>query len=174
MAEGNWDLSGRIEGAKPPTIIGLELEVIRIVESTPRHFLFLSEKAWGGYFHWFGRSLKCDYPSECKRCTTSRKKWRGYIHAIEFLSTAKKEVIIELTQVALVMIDLQLATQPMRGAQFKIAKTKGGKHGRFVIESLPKRISGSTLPDAKNIGSTVESLWKINEAWSGSTPEDSI
>jgi len=171
MDAGNIDVTGIVEGAPPPKTVGLELEVIRIVGCSPRHFVLLSEKAFGAWFHWIGRSVRCARPDECERCKRSKPKWRGYIHAFELLPTAKKNVILELTLPAIALIEMQLAMQPLRGAQVKLAKTKGGKHGRFVVEVLPRRVDSKTLPDAAAPLVTLEWLWKINEAWDGPKPE---
>jgi len=165
MTVGEIDVSGILEGAEPPKTIGLELEVIRIVGCTPRHFVILSEKAFGAWFHWIGRSVKCLKPDDCERCQRSKSKWRGYVHAFEFLAAGKKSVIIELTLPALAMIEMQLAMQPLRGCQVKLAKTRGGKHGRYLVEVLSRRVDGATLPPAANPKETMEWLWKINEGW---------
>lgn len=170
MDAGQIDVSGIVEGASPPKTVGLELEVIRIVTSTPRHFILLSEKAFGAWFHWIGRSVRCGQPGECERCKKSRAKWRAYIHAFELLATAKKSVILELTLPAVSLIEAQLAMQPLRGTQVKLAKTKGGKHGRFVVEVLPRRVTSQTLPEGATVMLTLDKLWQINEAWDGPKP----
>ena len=172
MERMDYDLTGRIEGAAPPKTVGLALEVVRITTSIPRQFIMLNDKPWGAWWHWFGRSLRCNFPEECQRCARNIKKYRVYYHAIELLPTFKKEVLIELTHMAACMIDIQLATQPLRGSQFKIAKTKGGKHGRFVIEVLPKRISDTTLMPGKSPAKTMSELWDMNESWNGSKAEN--
>lgn len=171
MQTGNFDVSGIVEGAQPPKTVGLELEVVRIVTCTPRHFVMLSEKAFGAWFHWVGRSVTCAQPNECARCKKTQAKWRGYVHALELLPSAKKSVIVELTLTALALIDIQLATQPLRGSQVKIWKTKGGKHGRFQVEVLPRRITVNTLPDAAQPFETLNKLWTINEIWDGPKSE---
>lgn len=171
MTPESIDVSGICEGATPPKTVGLDLEVVRIVNTSPRQFVFLSEKAWGAWFHWIGRSVPCSRPAECERCTRSKAKWRGYIHAFEFLAAGKKSVIIELTLPALALIEMQLALQPLRGTQVKLAKTKGGKHGRFLVEVLGRRVDPATLPPAANPQTTLEWLWKINEGWDRPKPE---
>lgn len=160
------NVSGIVEGADPPKTIGLEYEVTRIVSSTPRHFVILSQKAFGAWFHWVGRSITCLKPEPCARCEVSESKWRCYVHAFEAVSTQKKSVIIELTLPAIALIEIQLASQPLRGTQVKLSKTKGGKHGRFVVEVLPRRITDSTLPDPHDVARTLCKLWSINEKWS--------
>jgi len=163
MDQSDYSLEGRVDGALPPTTVGLSMEVVRITSTQNRHFVMLSEKPFGAWFHWFGRSVPCTNMDDCERCKSNQKKWRGYIHALELLGPKSKEVIIELTHTAIVMIDVQLCTQPLRGSQIKFCKTKGGKHGRFVIEILPRRIGGTTLPDPKSPESYLRRLWKINE-----------
>lgn len=172
MNAGNYDVSSILEGSPPPQTVGLELEVVRITGCSPRHFVLLSEKAWGAWFHWVGRSVKCAQPSPCERCKRSKPKWRGYVHAFELMPTAKKNVIIELTLSALALLDMQLAMQPMRGTQCKIGKTKGGKHGRFVLEVLGRRVDVATLPEASKPEETLTWLWEKNETWDGPKQEN--
>jgi len=82
-----------------------------------------------------------------------------------------KSVIIELTLPAIALVEIQLSHQPLRGAQLRLSKTKGGKHGRFVVEVLPKRISSPTLPAAHDVALTMNKLWEINERWDGPIAE---
>lgn len=173
MDAGEIDVSGIVEGAKPPETVGLEYEVTRIVSSTARHFVVLSEKGFGAWFHWIGRSVPCMKPDACERCKKSLPKWRCYVHALELVNTTKKTVIIELTLPAMALIEIQLAGQPFRGTQVKISKTKGGKHGRFLVEVLPRRVGGQTLPDAHNPADTLAKLWSINERWDGPSVKQS-
>jgi len=161
------DVSGIVNGAPPPKTVGLDYEVTRIVSSTPRHFVVLADKAFGAWFHWKGRSVKCLKPEPCEKCKASDPKWRCYLHALELIGALTKSVIIELTLPAIALIEIQLANQPLRGSQCRISKTKGGKHGRFVVEVLPKRISPTTLPLAHDVATTLNKLWEINERGDG-------
>jgi hypothetical protein len=167
MDATNIDVSGIVEGAPPPKTVGLEYEVTRIISSTPRQFVVLADKAFGAWFHWKGRSVRCAKPEPCERCLASEAKWRCYVHAIELLGALTKSVIIELTLPAIALVEIQLSNQPLRGTQVKLSKTKGGKHGRFVVEVLPKRISTATLPVAHDVATTMNKLWEINERWDG-------
>ena len=159
------DVSGIVDGAAPPKTVGLQYEVTRIVSCTPRHFVVLAEKGFGAWFHWKGRSVKCLKPEPCERCGESDPKWRCYMHSLELIGALTKSVIIELTLPAVALIEIQLNNQPLRGSQVRLSKTKGGKHGRFVVEVLPKRISGTTLPMAHDVAMTMNKLWEINERW---------
>jgi len=164
MAKNHYSLNGSIKGAAPPDRPGLETEVIRIVSQNPRTFYLLSEKPWGAYWHWSGRSLKCTHDDDCERCKNLvPRKWRGYIHAIEMIGTGKQDVIVELTQKAICLLDVQLCMQPYRGAVCTMKKTPGGAKGRFIIEVLPRRIDALTLPDEVDPSIMMNKLWELNE-----------
>jgi hypothetical protein len=168
MESQDYSLEGRISGSLPPKRPGLDIEVIRITSSTARQFVILSDQPWGAYIHWVGKSVRCREPEPCEFCKKGRNKWRGYIHAIELLGASNREVVIEITHVACVMIDIQLCGQPLRGSQLRMAKTKGGKHGRFVLDLVPRRIDEKTLIAPKPPEILLGKLWEINERKSGS------
>jgi len=168
MAKENYSLTGRYRGAKLPEVPGIEVEVIRITSTENRIFCLCSTMPWVSWWHWGGKSLRCTDNLECDRCKTGiPRKIRGYIHAIEFLGTAKREVIIELTHTAMVMIDVALCGQPHRGCMVLMKKTKGGKHGRFVIDVKTQRIDAATLPDERDPEPLMLKLWAFNERRDG-------
>lgn len=163
MASKSYSLNGMMRGSAPPLFPGIELEVVRITTPNRRLFYLCSDKPWGAYYHWSGCSLECTQPNPCALHDRSVPlKWRGYVHALEQHGVAQREVIIELTQTALVMLDLQLCGQPVRGTMVNIAKTKGGKHGRFVVEVVPRRIDAATLCDERDPEPVLRKLWLHN------------
>lgn len=163
MANIDYSLKGRIRGAEPPKAPGIELEVVRITSTDNRIFYLLSDCPWAAYYHWKGLSVACAGGSDCTNCEKAvPRKWRSYIHALEQVGTSQREVIIEITHSATVMIDVQLCGQPHRGAVVQMKKTKGGKHGRFVIEVLPRRISPAQLADEKDPAPVLTRLWEMN------------
>lgn len=164
MASNSYSLTGRIKGSAPPAQPGIETEVVRITSTVRRHFYLLSPEPWGAYWHWSNGSLECREPEKCERCEVSMpRKWRAYIHALETIGTSQQSVILEITQTATVMIDVQLCTQPYRGAYVVMNKTAGGKHGRFVVEMMPRRIDPITLPIALDPAPIMKKLWALNE-----------
>lgn len=168
MAKGDYSLKGRIGGAAPPDRPGIEVEVVRITGVESRHFYLVGEMPWGAYFHWTGVSVGCRKPEQCGYCDRAvPRKWRAYLHALEQIGLSHREVILELTHTATVMLDVQLCGQPHRGTIVNIKKTKGGKHGRFVIEVIARRADKATLPDERDPSVTLEKLWKMNERRGG-------
>lgn len=71
--------------------------------------------------------------------------------------------MIELTHSATVMIDVALCGQSPRGACVNLRKTKGGKHGRFVVEMLARRVDPATLPNEKDPMVILTKLWEWNQ-----------
>jgi hypothetical protein len=169
MDVSNYDVSDLIFGAPPPKTIGMEYEVIRITKPSFRQFVILSEKGFGAWYHYMGRSLTCAKPLPCERCVRSQAKWRAYIHAIEIEGALRKSVILEITHSAVALLNVAIAGQPLRGSMVKIKKTDGGKHGRFVIEAMSNRFASAQLPDAHDCSKTLRQLWKINEQKNGSS-----
>lgn len=164
MANNSYSLNGRIRGAAPPSAPGIETEVVRITSVDRRHFYLVSHEPWCAYFHWNGASLKCDDPEKCDKCEKGMpRKWRAYIHALEQLGTVQRSVILEITHMCTVILDVQLCGQPWRGSYCVLSKTKGGKHGRFVVEVMPRRIDANTLPNEINPAPILEKLWAMND-----------
>jgi hypothetical protein len=161
----DYSLEGRIRGKSPPKHPGIELEVIRITSTENRLFYLLGDMPWGADFHWrSNRSLPCAGEETCKYCLECvAKKWRAYVHALEQAGTNSRPVIIELTHTAIVMLDVLLVGQPHRGAVVQMRKTKGGKHGRFLIDVLPRRVDPVTLPVAVDPETRLRKLWELNE-----------
>ena len=67
MDVSNYDVSSLVCGAPPPKVVGMEYEVIRITKSVFRTFVILSEKGFGAWYHYMGRSLVCAKPLPCER-----------------------------------------------------------------------------------------------------------
>jgi hypothetical protein len=164
MGTGNYQLTGRYRGVAPPETVGLDCEVVRITSTENRLFYLLSEAPWNCNFHWVGVSVQHQQEGECKYCTrVAPLKFRSYIHALEQCGTLQKSVMVELTHAALVLIDVQLCGQAHRGSIVNLRKSKGGAHGRFVIEMKERRIDPKTLPDEKDPQPVLEKLWALNE-----------
>ena len=82
MDVSNYDVSDMIFGASPPKTIGMEYEVIRITKPTFRQFVILSEKGFGAWYHYMGRSLTCAKPLPCERaCARKRNGERTYMQS---------------------------------------------------------------------------------------------
>ncbi len=80
-----------------------------------------------------------------------------YIHAI---SMDRKELFLELTQTAGDQIDLLADPgKNLRGHQYKIKKTAGGKKGRYVIERVSQIVASDTLPQEKDPLPVLRNLW---------------
>lgn len=158
-----------IRGAAPPPSLGPAIEVTRILGTVPRMFTIISASPWGAFFHFYGgRSRECygqDDPTHCDRCAKAwPRNWRAYVHVVEHQGQTSSTAILELTQVALQAIFDQVGNKPtLRGVLIRAAKTKGGKHGRFVIEVLPR--AAIQTSDIREIEPEpiVRKLWKINE-----------
>lgn len=163
--EKDYSFNGRIRGSAPPKRPGIEIEVVRVTETENRFFILLTEKPWCAFFHWLAaRSVTCSDNEDCAKCVKSvPRKWRAYIHALEQSGSGSREVILELTQAALALVEVQLCGQPFRGATVKIKKTKGGAKGRYVIEVMSQRVDRATLMQEKDPQPILVKLWEINE-----------
>lgn len=161
----SFGLNNRIRGTAPPKKIGLEIEVVRIVSTEMRIYVLLSSAPWGSFFHWAGASLPCTGDEEsCERCKRLvPRKWRGYIHALEQHGTSTREVILELTHVALASLDVSLAMRDYRGSIVQLRKTKGGAKGRFLIDVMERRVTDQTLPAERDPAPVLKKLWELNE-----------
>jgi len=127
-------MGGRIRGAQPPKA-GPKIEIVRITTAEVQKFLILGTAVFGQQIHWYGgRSHECSaIRGECENCKRGwPSKWKGYLHAIRHPDS--KECFIELTPTACQTLDALIpAEENFRGKLLNFSKTKGGKHGRFII-----------------------------------------
>lgn len=166
----------RLRGAAPPELTGPAVEISRITSADPRSFTIIARVPWGVYFHWYGgRSRECacqqneteTAPPEqiCERCKLGwPRKWRAYLHCAEHGAGRSVPVILEITDHACQQLVAQTMNRVhLRGVMMKVRKSKGGKHGRFVLEVMERT---DPIPDAVPEIEPIpilKKLWDLNE-----------
>lgn len=165
METKSYEFGDRVRGTPPPTIPTIAHKVIRITSPEKKQVVILSDRPWGTSYHWVGNSSMAHVEgATCQWCDRNAPlKWRAYMHCHLIEGSGVLDCILEMTYVGLVMMEVQLCGQPMRGAMYRIGKTKGGKHGRFQIECMPRRVDPATLPPEIDPAPILEKLWRINE-----------
>jgi len=162
----------RFNGDAPPAT-SKRAQVHRVTTSEAQQFIILSAAFFGQYVHWHGgRTHKCTLgKSRCDGCEKAwNQKWLGYLDVLEMDKTRK---FLELTRTACNMLcDLAPPDKTLRGLQVRIRKTKGGRHGRYLLELLERRVDGEQLPQEADPLPTLEFLWNCkNQHVNGSKPD---
>lgn len=136
-------------------------EVVRVKTPVTVTFTVLSESVVAVETHWYGnRSHHCiGADRECPGCTANWPyKWKGYIHAIQWGNP--EPVFLELTEKAVFQLLRFMAGRPsLRGSIVKVGKSKGGSHGRYVIEVLERVLPVDELPASESPLPVLEFLW---------------
>jgi len=148
-------------GALPPAP-KIVREVIRVTTSEAKTFICFSRSVWGQYVHWHAnRSHECTQSKEkyCEGCERGWPvKWKGYLHVRDLTGTIKG--FLEITDTAYRLIDHQLGTDKnLRGIRFRLARTKGGAKGRYIVEVYQDRLPEDQLIQEEDPYKTLKFLW---------------
>ncbi len=138
-------MQSRFVGASPPQSTKRS-KIHRVTTSEAQQFVILSTAIFGQYVHWFGsRTHECTYDkSKCNGCERVwPRKFLGYIDVIDLHN---ERCFLEVTLTAAnMMIAAATPDEPFRGMQLRIRKTKGGRHGRYILEFLHRDIGISEV-----------------------------
>ncbi len=151
----------KINGPPLPKL-GPKMKVVRVLTTTPQLFIVLSEKLLTVHTHFVGRSKECtiDTALSCEHCAAgSSRRWKGYFDTINH--TTGERCFLELTPPAchVVMLLCEERTSA-RGLILEVSKTKGGKHGRYIVRSTNTSVDVATLADPIDPLPTLRVLWE--------------
>lgn len=148
------------EGSQPPARVKRG-KILKILNSTPKQLVCLSVSPYGQWTHWFGgRSDECK--QDYAKCVGCQKGWpsrfKVYLHVAA--PGEGRFTWVELTREAIDTLTDQIPqATSLRGVQFRISKTKGGAHGRFLIEVLERVIPESELDESLDPKELLNFLW---------------
>lgn len=149
----------------PPPAPRRRIDVFRVTTSESTLFVCCSPAIFGQWIHWFGRrSHEClQDRGRCKGCADNwPNKWKGYLHVTG--AQGSSEGFLEITATAWAMIEAQRHPNvDLRGMMFKIRRTKGGAHGRYIVEVMDRRIDGENMPQPKDPLETLRFLWRAKK-----------
>lgn len=164
-------MTERIRGTSPPRP-GPACQVVRITSTTRQSFIILSQALFGTEIHWYAnRSHECTASrGECERCQRNwPRKWKGYLHALALSDNAR--VFIELTPDASnKLLNHAPQDEPLRGLTVHIAKTPGGKKGRYIVEVAFGRRDVVQLPPEEDPLPILRYLWNVKNPSGGNHP----
>lgn len=150
----------RYSGAERPDR-PTKTQIVRVTTPEPQQFILVSTAIFGQWVHWYGkRTHQCTRDkSKCNGCFRGwPQKWLGYVNALDITGA---NVFVELTNTACDLLCKVIPEdRPLRGFQIRIKKTRGGKHGRYLIECLERRVDPVTLPQERDPLTTLLFLWK--------------
>jgi len=150
----------RFNGPKPPRP-GPKIKVVRVTTVTPQMFILLTPDPLTVWTHFGRRSDECtmEERGECEGCAKAQpRRWKGYFDAINY--TDRERVILELTPPAIGTIAaLCTERENARGLIVEISKTKGGKHGRYIVRTTNTTIDVATLAEPVDPLPTLRILW---------------
>lgn len=163
-------MAGRIIGAPAPKP-GPRIEVLRVTTPAWQHFAIVSTAPFGKRIHWFGgRSHECTQKVEdgevrCYGCKEEwPSKWKGYLDVIQM--PTQKRAFLEITASAWEMLDALVPDEwSLRGLHIKVAKTKGGRYGRYQIELLASKTPIDLLPRESDPAQILEFLWRCKNRY---------
>jgi hypothetical protein len=154
------DARNLVCGASPPAP-RKKMDVIRITTVEPQQLIICSPTAYGKFVHWYGRrSHEClESPTTCRGCIEQWPvKWQGYLHVMR--PGVVWQGFLEFTATAWELIVSQLPPgEDLRGVVIRVARTKGGAKGRYLIELLERRMDPDTLPKPADPLQTLRFLW---------------
>jgi hypothetical protein len=153
-------------GTAPPKP-AKRMEVRRITSSESELYVCLSASVWGQGVHWCGkRTEEClaERKLECPGCCRGLPwKWKGYLHVVD---ASQAECFLELTATAIAALNAQMPDRNnLRGAMFRLKRTKGGAKGRYVVEVLDRVIPESELHAGKDPLETLRFLWSVKRSY---------
>jgi len=157
-------MSEFVRGAAPPAPTK-RMEVFRVTTAETSQFTCCSTAIFGQWVHWFGRrSHECRQDrGECEGCRGNWPvKWKGYLHVTDPLG--RSEGFLEVTATCWQLVVSQLAPgQTLRGLRFRLARTKGGARGRYLVTILENAASEETLPEERDPLQTLRYLWNAKK-----------
>lgn len=154
-----------VRGAKPPPPTK-RMDVFRVTSAETSQFTCASEEIFGVEIHWFGRrSHECTLEAKgsCEGCSGNwPKKWKGYLHVCDPLR--RNEGFLEITATCWSLIEAQLqSTSSLRGIRFRLAKTKGGAKGRYLVTILEGKEASDSLPEERDPLPVLRLLWNAKK-----------
>lgn len=150
-----------VRGALPPERKS-RMEILRVTSQESHTFICYSRAVWGQFVHWHSRRTHECTQDKTKQCDGCRAgwptKWKGYLHVQNL--AASWIGFLEITDTAWRLIEGQLGDKKdLRGLRFRIARTKGGPKGRYLVEVYSDRIDPNVLPPEKDPYVTLRFLW---------------
>jgi len=157
-------MAGMIRGAVPPAP-QKRMEVFRVTTAETAQFTCCCSAIFGQWVHWFGRrSHECRQDKgECEGCRNNWPvKWKGYLHVIDPMG--KHEGFLEVTATCWNLLMQQLQPkQTLRGVRFRLARTKGGAKGRYLVTVLETTATEESLPIERDPLTTLRFLWNAKK-----------
>ncbi len=140
------------DGALPPKPKARGI-ILRVTSAEDQQFVCLSKVPYGQQQHWWGnRSHPCK--GDKGFCEGCQKGWAGRWHGYLHVETGQngQDTWLEITARAWEMLLTQLPDgEDLRGAIFRMRKTKGGPKGRYICHVLERRIPEEQLKPAKDV-----------------------
>lgn len=153
-------MSEFVRGAAPPAP-RRRMEVFRVTTAETSQFTCLSPAIYGQWVHWFGRRTHECFQDrkDCEGCRNNWPvKWKGYLHVID--PSGRSEGFLEVTSTCWNLIHTQMQDgQRLRGLRFRLARTKGGAKGRYLVTILETPAMEKDLPEEKDPIQTLRFLW---------------
>jgi hypothetical protein len=159
-------MSELYNGTPPPAAPKVRLDIVRVTSAESHHFICYSRAVWGQPVHWYGRRThECtqDREKKCEGCMKGWPvKWKGYLHVRNI--AASWEGFLELTDTACRLLVEQLGdNQNLRGLKFRIARTKGGAKGRYLVEVSQGRVPDDSLKQERDPYEILKFLWNCKK-----------
>ena len=157
-------MQGFVRGATPPSSTK-RMEVFRVTTAETAQFTCCSSAIFGQWVHWFGRrSHECKQDKgECEGCRNNWPvKWKGYLHVTDPIG--RNEGFLEVTATCWNLLLQQLTPQQtLRGLRFRLARTKGGAKGRYLVTVLETLATEKDLPSERDPLTTLRFLWNAKK-----------
>jgi len=157
-----WSKKSRYDRQDSPPPMGDVIHVTRVGVSARPSAVIVSEKIWGTYTHFDGRTVRClNKRGKCELCDRQvPRRWVGFIQWFD--PTTGSLCALELTQKAGLQVQRlyeQFAT--LRGLRIEAARERATIKSPLVITFLGKYDGDVALPREKPIEPTLDRLWSF-------------